>query len=327
MRAKRLDRATPLPQSYLSNMLKLFKIRRTDRVSTRPTKEGITFLALSLFVGIAGLNTGNNLLYLIFGMMLSLVGISGFMSMIILHKIDVHYEMPESIFALAPTAFKFFVTNKKSRLPCYSLTVEVERQKGFILYLPAKATKNLNLRCFFRHRGWNKSPEIYLSTSFPFGFFRKRVLKKTVKKDVLVYPKIDKIDAEEQLLKRLSHEKPSVKSGPGSDLRSIRTYQEGDNPKLIHWKSSAKIGQLMIKELHKDESKSAVVEFNPPDDKSRLEIEISRTASLLVELQRRGYEVEFLAPSVSFSSTDIRRSLRPALTYLALYNAGAGDTQ
>ncbi len=259
MTPHRLTSARDLPYSYLSNIFKVFNIRRADRVSTRPTKEGITFLALSIFVGVAALNTGNNLLYLIFGMMLSFIAISGFMSMINLSRIDVGSVTPQNVFALTPISIKLLITNKKILLPSYSITVEVDKEKGFISYLPAKATKKVNIRCFFKHRGWNEIPDIFISTSFPFGFFRKRVLTKTVNEDVLVYPKIDEIDFKESIFNQWSDEKQSVKTGLGSDVRSIRTYQYGDNPKLIHWKSSAKIGELMIRELHDDESKSAVI--------------------------------------------------------------------
>jgi uncharacterized protein (DUF58 family) len=322
MTPHRLTSARELPHSYLSNLFKVFNLRRTDRVSTRPTKEGITFLALSIFVGVAALNTGNNLLYLIFGMMLSFIAISGFMSMINLSRIDVRSVTPQNIFALTPTSIKLFITNKKILLPSYSITVEVNREKGFISYLPAKATKTANIRYFFKHRGWNEIPDIYISTSFPFGFFRKRVLTKTINEDVLVYPKIDKIEIEEPKFDQWSDEKQSVKTGLGSDIRSIRTYRHGDNPKLIHWKSSAKIGELMIRELHDDESRSAVIEFNPSDDKTNLEIQITRAASLLLELVRNEYEVEFMTPNITFSSSEISRSPRPVLRYLALYDGG-----
>ena len=322
MAPHRLTSARELPYSYLSSIFKVLNIKGTDRVSTRPTKEGITFLALSIFVGVAALNTGNNLLYLIFGMMLSFIAISGFMSMINLSRIDVRSVTPQNIFALTPITSKFFITNNKILLPSYCITVEVDKEKRFISYLPAKATKKANLRCFFKHRGWNEIPDIYIATSFPFGFFRKRVLTKTVNEDVLVYPKIEAIDIEESIFNQWSDEKESIKTGLGSDIRSIRAYQYGDNPKLIHWKSSAKIGELMIRELHDDESKSAVIEFNPSRDNTKLEIQISRAASLLLELLKQEYEVEFIAPNVAFSSSEIGRSPRPVLRYLALYEDG-----
>jgi uncharacterized protein (DUF58 family) len=242
--------------------------------------------------------------------------------MINLSRIDVRSVTPQNIFALTPISIKLLITNQKILLPSYSITVEVDREKGFISYLPAKATKKANIRCFFNHRGWNEIPDIYISTSFPFGFFRKRVLTKTVNEDVLVYPKIEEIDIEESIFNQGSDEKQSVKTGLSSDIRSIRTYRYGDNPKLIHWKSSAKIGELMIRELHDDESKSAVVEFDPPHDKTKLEIQISRAASLLLELLKQEYEVEFMAPNITFSRSEIGRSPRPVLRYLALYDGG-----
>ena len=308
--------------SNLYNKFRISSLRGGNLVTTRPTKEGLTFLALSIFVGVAALNTGNNLLYLIFGMMLSFIAISGFMSMINLSSIDVQYVTPQNIFALTPIPFKFLITNKKTFLPSYSITVEIEREKSFIPYIPAKAVKKANIGCFFKHRGWNEIPDIYISTSFPFGFFRKRVFIKAFKENVLVYPKVEKVEIGDFMFSQWSDERVCVKSGLGNDIRSIRTYQYGDNPKLIHWKSSAKVGELMIRELHDDESTSAVIEFNPVDDESKLEIQISKAASLLLELVKNEYEVEFIAPNKYFSSSEISRSPKPVLTYLALYNVG-----
>ncbi|MBK9998607.1 MAG: hypothetical protein IPO99_16120 [Nitrospira sp.] len=56
-------------------------LRRLFRDRTiRVTTEGIRFLLLTLAVGIAAVNTGNNLFYLLLAMMLSLVVLSGLLS-------------------------------------------------------------------------------------------------------------------------------------------------------------------------------------------------------------------------------------------------------
>ena len=69
--------------------MSLLKLGKDNWARTSPTKEGLTFIALSLFVGFAAINTGNNLLYLTFGIMMSFVAASGFLSMINLSRIEV----------------------------------------------------------------------------------------------------------------------------------------------------------------------------------------------------------------------------------------------
>ena len=58
------------------------------------TKEGARFVILLLVIGFAAINTGNNLLYLIVAMMLSLIVVSGLMSESTLRDITVKRTSP-----------------------------------------------------------------------------------------------------------------------------------------------------------------------------------------------------------------------------------------
>ena len=85
--------------------MSFLRLGKDNWARTRPTKEGLTFIALSLFVGFAAINTGNNLLYLTFGIMMSFVVASGVLSMINLSRIDVRLRSPGDVFALTPAAY------------------------------------------------------------------------------------------------------------------------------------------------------------------------------------------------------------------------------
>ena len=102
---------------------------------TTPTKEGFAFLGLSLVVGLGALNTGNNLLYLSFGIMLSSVIASGIVSSINISNIEVNIVPNKDIFALTPTPLKFTVTNKKRVFPSYSITIEMGGNKSYLPFL------------------------------------------------------------------------------------------------------------------------------------------------------------------------------------------------
>jgi uncharacterized protein (DUF58 family) len=298
----------------------VLKLGKDNRARTRPTKEGVTFLGLSLFVGFAALNTGNNLLYLTFGMMLSFIVASGIISMINLSMIEVRFDPPDDVFALIPTHLRFSVTNLKFLIPSYSLTIDVEGKKAYLPYLPPRVIKTANVEYTFRRRGWNKAPETMVFTRFPFGFFKKWIKIDLGDEGILVYPKVERIGIEREMLRDRFGEIESDRPGFGDDLRSLRAYNEGDNPKLIHWKTSAKIGKPMLRELHDDESKSVIVEFRPTKNKGELEHQITHVASLVLELLEHGYEVEFRAPERTFLPFEMGRFPRPVLRYLALYN-------
>src|SRR5882672_7989875 len=58
------------------------------------TREGKYFLGITLGVGFAAINTGNNLLYLLLGMLLSLIILSGVMSELSLRDLTVVRRLP-----------------------------------------------------------------------------------------------------------------------------------------------------------------------------------------------------------------------------------------
>ena len=58
------------------------------------TREGKFFVGITLGVGFAAINTGNNLLYLLLGMLLALIIVSGLMSEVSLRNLTVVRRLP-----------------------------------------------------------------------------------------------------------------------------------------------------------------------------------------------------------------------------------------
>jgi uncharacterized protein (DUF58 family) len=90
----------------------------------RTTREGKAFIFVTIGVGFAAFNTGNNLLFLVLGFMLSLIVLSGIMSEIVIRRIRVSRRLPGRVFAGSTTLIELSLTNNKDRSPSYSLEVE-----------------------------------------------------------------------------------------------------------------------------------------------------------------------------------------------------------
>ena len=63
----------------------------------RATREGKYFVGITLGVGFAAVNTGNNLLYLLLGMMLSLIIASGILSEVSLRDLSLTRTPPDAL--------------------------------------------------------------------------------------------------------------------------------------------------------------------------------------------------------------------------------------
>src|SRR3990172_2680087 len=87
----------------------------------RLTREGKKFLIAAALIAVAALNTGNNLIYLILSMMLSLFVIAFAALRLNLKGISLDVSREGHLYAKERSNIKVSVTNSKKLLPSYSL--------------------------------------------------------------------------------------------------------------------------------------------------------------------------------------------------------------
>jgi uncharacterized protein (DUF58 family) len=92
------------------------------------TREGILYIISVLIIGIAALNTGNNLLFIIVAAMLAAVLVSGIASTVVLFGLNLNVAIPEYVFAGKPCIGTVTVRNR-GRLPSFSVSVVPEKRK------------------------------------------------------------------------------------------------------------------------------------------------------------------------------------------------------
>ncbi len=54
-----------------------------------------------------------------------------------------------------------------------------------------------------------------------------------------------------------------ITRGLGLEFYEIREYREGDDPRLIDWKATARIGKLIVKEMRKESSSPTIIALAP----------------------------------------------------------------
>jgi uncharacterized protein (DUF58 family) len=97
--------------------------RMRDAFDYDVTRVGIVYVAIVLVIGIAALNTGNNLLYIIVATMLSAILVSGFASAIVLRALELDVRLPEHVFAGRAVLGRIVLRNPRRWLPSFSVNV------------------------------------------------------------------------------------------------------------------------------------------------------------------------------------------------------------
>ena len=87
------------------------------------TKVGIVYVAIVLVIGVAALNTGNNLLYIVVAAMLAAILISGFASAVVLRGLQLDVRLPEHVFAGRAMLGRIVLRNPRRWLPSFSVNV------------------------------------------------------------------------------------------------------------------------------------------------------------------------------------------------------------
>ena len=87
------------------------------------TQIGIVYVAIVLVIGIAALNTGNNLLYIVVAAMLAAILVAGFASAMVLRDLELSVRLPEHVFAGRAILGRIVLRNPRRWLPSFSVNV------------------------------------------------------------------------------------------------------------------------------------------------------------------------------------------------------------
>jgi uncharacterized protein (DUF58 family) len=113
---------------YLARRVALERLRQTFHYEV--TKAGVVYVLVTLVIGIAALNTGNNLLYIVVAAMLAAILVSGAVSALVLRGLELDVRLPEHVFAGRPVVGRISLRNARRVLPSFSIrVVPARRQK------------------------------------------------------------------------------------------------------------------------------------------------------------------------------------------------------
>jgi uncharacterized protein (DUF58 family) len=204
---------------------------------------------MTLLVGFAAVNTGNNLLFLMVSAMLGFMAVSGVLGWLNIRGLQVRVEVPDEIYCGLATLVTIRLVSTRRLLPSFLLRVRFCNHEIFFPFLARGGSETGSFVTTFRERGENLITEADICSAFPVNFF-VRCNRVVINRRFPVFPAPQ---ACEHWLGAAGAGKRGETSathrGYEGDVAKIGDYSGSEPLKLIHWRLSAKHGALKVKEL------------------------------------------------------------------------------
>ncbi len=319
---------------------------------TRLTREGWYYLILLLCIAVNGSIKQVNLMLVIAGMMVGALYFNWHGVRSMLRKLRIRRRLPESVEAGETLVVELLAA---SPITCMAVIVEdaIRAQAdahrngqphGLVAFprIAGGQTTRGEYRVVFDERGQYEFGPLWATTRHPFGLVSRRV-RLTEKSRLLVLPRLGRMTARwsrrAQAVDYGSHRpvrRPGVAEG---DFFGLRDWQAGDSRRLIHWRTSARRGGLMVRQFEQpqNESLTLLVELWQPEtlksehavERERIELAIRFAATAVVEACRRGGSSLTVITAgrkiETFAGGGSKALARDILRHLALVAAGSDD--
>jgi len=292
----------------------------------RFTKIGTTYLAATIVLAVAAVNTGNNALYIGVALMLGSLLLSGIASKGGLKWLRAEIGGMDEVWAGRAARGTLRIRNDSRiwNVRDVVITSEALAEPVLLAQIPRRSTVETAASFLFLKRGLAHVHSVDSYTRYPFGFFLKK-RRLHVQNEVLVYPRLlGEEDAAQQFQALVGDESSANRPGAGSDIHSFREYVRGDSLRHVHWKKSASLGRWIMKQPDAEISAAVHVLVDPyqpkgvPDE--AFEEMVSAAATFVFFAVQRDLDVS-LSLSRTTQRTRENQSATPLFRALALLEA------
>jgi hypothetical protein len=223
-------------------------------VRTRPTAVGRIFLLLMFLFYTACVTSQSGLLLLFIGLIGGCFTVNWSFSRRNVRNVLIEAPRKEILVEGSSASQPWQITNRTSKHIELTEILSDTGQLFSIPMLPTEETLALVPDLIYQKRGVYTHKQIVVCSTAPYGLLRS-ARKVELKGEVVVLPKIyETASPETKGLDLVSGGKIRGRRrvNSGTDFAGIRGWQAGDTVKQIHWKSTARRNELMVKTFEEE---------------------------------------------------------------------------
>jgi uncharacterized protein (DUF58 family) len=270
--------------------------------------EGWVFLVIMFVLFIGSLMGRSNPLMLVFSMMAGAFVMNGWLTFTYLKGVTVERLLPERVMAGELFSVEIALRNRKSWLSAWLMTItdhvsgyqtELAPEIAFIRIPPGEQQRG-HYQLVLAQRGVHLFGPVHVDTRFPLGLV-ERGLNLAVPATLRVYPRLGRLqpDWKRKLNNAMEQTSSQVaKSGIFEDeFHGLREYRLGDDLRSVHWRTSARRNELMVRQYRDSRDRSLLILLDawlPAHDGGRdlddFELALSFAATVCVDATRHSRE-------------------------------------
>jgi len=218
-----------------------------------------------------------NLLVILAGTLIGMLFIHWRICSRSLLHLEVERRLPRAIQARRPFEIELTLRNRKSWLGAWlvlvqdrmvysplNATIHNASQTIQLLYssVPPNASRSASYQCTAQRRGRYQWLGIEITTRFPLGLMRG-ILQQKEANTLIVQPAIGKLTPawKDLFLKRQvsSRQRQTRSLSDEGDFFGLRAYRSGDSRRWIHWRSSARRDELVVKQFQQPDNRELII--------------------------------------------------------------------
>lgn len=263
--------------------------------------EGIVYLVIIVALFTGAMLTKSNMLLLVFALMAGPFVINGWMTFGMLQSARVTRSAPPRAMASELFGVELTLANSRPLTSIWIMSVRDsiqharEELNATVLFarVAPRSSQTGQYQLRLARRGRYRLGPILAFSRFPLGLVERSRLF-SISGEILIYPRIGRLSttwrrrwlSATELIAR-----PQPNSGVFHDeFHRLREFRTGDNPRDIHWRTSARRGELILREYqqNRDFNLAVVLDLWQPETARGVESELvekalSFAATILVE--------------------------------------------
>lgn len=237
--------------------------------------EGWYFLVVMGFVLTAAIIRDINLLMVLFGLMLGGLVFNLRAVLLTLRDVEVRRRLPAMVAAGDILAVELEFRNPRKKRASWAVVVRDEIRHVapephepsltpslLFTHIPPGQVRRLSYQGRFSQRGLYRFGPLRVSTRFPLGLVRRTVTIDAPDR-VVVHPRLGRLTSRWLQRQREAEDGAQRQQRPlgvsTGDYHGLRDWRPGDSRRWIHWRTSARRGELMVRQYEQQRNQDLVL--------------------------------------------------------------------